>query len=55
MIVVLVAGRLTDRFLHVMLVRLLEPPTIVQTDLHPVEVGLHRRLMKLTRHLKAES
>lgn len=52
MIAVLVGGRLTDLFLHVMPVRLLEPPTTVPIDLHLAEAGLHHHSMKPTRHLK---
>lgn len=54
MIVVLVAARLIDLFLHVMAVRLLERPTIVQIDLHLAEAGLHHHSMKLTHNLKVE-
>lgn len=54
MTAVLVAGRLTDLFLHVMPVRLLDPPTIVPIGLHLAEAALHHRSMNLTRHLKTE-
>jgi hypothetical protein len=53
MTVVLVAERLID-LLRVMLVRLLETPTIVQIDLRLAEGGLHHHSMKITRLLKVE-
>ena len=54
MTVVLVAQRLIDLLLHVMLVRLLGTPIIVQIDLHRAEAGLRQRSEKTTRLLKAE-
>lgn len=54
MTVVLVAQRLIDLLLHVMLVRLLETRIIVQIDLHLAEAGPRHRSVKTTRLLRAE-